>query len=982
MKDWFGVRGTGCGVRQPARQRRNNMLFGLFFLLFPPLVVNAQEARELTAGEFNTELRQALFENNEGQVSSFISGHRLFVKPFVDALIKESISKELKGKLNESKQLSTIAGKTAEVFNKIFNEKSLLIAVNYLSTWTKDQKKSKLVADSLNALGISLRGKEPQKAAEIYQKAIELYRNIGDERGQAEILGGFGLIYSSTDGEKSMHYYQEALKAREKVDDKLLIGNTLNSLGSINYSFLKDYQEAVKYFERAELVRKEIGDLPNVARTLTNKAQTYEKMGNAEEALKSYKESYEISQELGDQTRMAESLIKSGSMFVDLGKYPEAVEDLERALKISRELNNSRGISDALNNIGFVNLKMGDYNTALEKFNQAIKIYQEQNDLWGLAGVYNNLAIMLQSSGRTEKALEYYNNALSIYEQEKDQSNILVSLINIGTIYFDLKNYSKAIEYYQKGLELSRELHASDQEAACLLNIANAQNLMGKSEAALMNYRTGFGIAKSLNNPDLLWRFIAGLAENYETRGEWDKVVELNDTTLKILEGLRKTMPGDDYKTTFMAKERWVYEDIIDLLQTLNEKDKSKGYDLLAFRYNEQSKSRTLLELLGKNEMAESKPVSLEEVQALCPDRNTVILEYAVGDSSSSLWVITASAHQLFRLPARKALQEKIETIRFAMLDPKQSIPEFFTQAAFSLYETLIKPAEQFLSKRSKIIIIPDGILNYLPFEVLLTENRKIDERKSYSDMPFLVKRYPISYAQSASVLKTLISQSSGPKKPEPESRKLLAFGDPLYEDTLLNPINKYPRLEFSGKEIENIAAYFTGGSSEIYLRNKATEENLKQNNELDKFNYIHFATHGLINEDKPDLSSIVLTSAKNSGEDGFLQAAEIFNLKLNADLVVLSACQTGLGKLVRGEGMVGLTRAFMYAGTPSVVVSLWSVSDMSTDALMGEFYRNLIKNKLSKTDALRKAQLTLINNEKYAHPFYWAPFILIGDWR
>ena len=191
-----------------------------------------------------------------------------------------------------------------------------------------------------------------------------------------------------------------------------------------------------------------------------------------------------------------------------------------------------------------------------------------------------------------------------------------------------------------------------------------------------------------------------------------------------------------------------------------------------------------------------------------------------------------------------------------------------------------------------------------------------------------------------------------------------------------------YKRLEYSGKEIENIASYFKKGNAEIYLRNDATEENVKREGELKKFNYIHFATHGIIDESKPDFSSLVLTRNNNSEEDGFLRASEIFNLNLNADLVVLSACQTGLGKLIRGEGMVGLTRAFMYAGTPTVLVSLWSVSDVSTATLMGEFYRNLVKEKLSKTDALRKAQLSLLGNEKFAHPFYWAPFVLVGDWK
>jgi CHAT domain-containing protein len=559
----------------------------------------------------------------------------------------------------------------------------------------------------------------------------------------------------------------------------------------------------------------------------------------------------------------------------------------------------------------------------------------------------------------------------------------------------DMKDYARAEDYHTRGLKLSRENNDNVKEAHFLLNLANDQTMLGKLDEAKIHYDSALEVAKSLNNPDLNWRIIAGMAEYNEQKGKYEKAVQLNDSALKILDGMRNTLKSKEQKASYMASERYAFEDIIDLLETLYEKDKTKGYDRLAFSYAESSKSRVLLDLLSESLSDVSKnvplepanarnaqPVTIDEVEALLPDRNTVILEYSVGDSSSCLWVITKSGHKLYKLPARKKLQEQIETIRFALLDPQQSISEFFTQAGISLFNELIKPAEPFLSKKSKVVIIPDGVLNYLPFEVLLTENKKLNAETLYTDIPFLVKKYPISYGQSASVLKTLISQKVPGKESGIESKKLLAFGDPLYEDTLLSPRNKYPRLEYSGREIEYIASNFQGGSPVIYLRNNATEENLKRNNELEKFNYIHFAVHGLIDEDKPDLSSLVLTSEKNSGEDGFLQAAEIFNLKLNADLVVLSACQTGLGKLVRGEGMVGLTRSFMYAGTPSVVVSLWSVSDMSTAALMGEFYKNLIKNKLSKTDALRQAQLTLMRDEKYAHPFYWAPFILIGDWR
>jgi len=979
-------------IIKPAQPGRIIILSGLFCFLVCFNILNAQESRQLTQNELNAELRTALEQNNEARIVELIKNHRLYIKPFVDALVKESIQLELKGKLEEAEKINIMASKAAVIFNEIFDEKSLVIAVSYLTTWSKEQKKKKLVADSLYAVGTKMRGNEPEKAIGIYNQALEIYRNIGDERGEAEVLGGFGLIYSSSDSQKSWSYYEEALKARENVDDKVLIGNSLNSLGLIHLLFLNDYQQAISYFDKAASVRKEIGDLPNLGRSLTAKATAYEKLGSFDQALDNYTRSYAIYEEVGDPFRMAESLLKSGSMLINLGNYPEALDQLEKSLEISRDIEDGIGISDALNQIGFVYLKMGDYSTALDKFNEAIEITKEQNDQWGLAGVYNNLAVMLQNAGRTEKALDYYLNALSLYEKENDQHSVLICLLNIGTIYFDLKDYAKAENYHKRALDLSRDLLIKDLEANSLLNLANDQSITGKKDEALSNYTTGYEIAKELNNPDLKWRFIAGMAENYESRNEYDKVVALNDTALAILDNLRNTLKRDEFKASFMAQERYVYEDIIDLLQFLHETNNTKGYDTLAFKYAEQSKSRVLLDLLTESDrsnpagtdlrsesLINPEPLSLTEAKLLCPDKNTVILEYSVGDSSSCLWVITQSSHKLFRIPDSGTLQEQIETIRFALQNPEEKVSDFFTNAGTFLYEKLLKPAEPYLSKKSKLVIIPDGILNYLPFEVLLTQNKVVLPGNKYSDLPFLVKKFPVSYGQSASVLRSLLADQS---ESTTAAKKLIAFGDPVYEDQDGNFEFHYSRLEFSGKEIENIESYFEKASSEVYVRDKATEQNVKKEGGLTKFDYVHFATHGYIDEDEPDRSSLVLTQEPNTGEDGFLRASEIFNLSLNADLVVLSACQTGLGKLIRGEGMVGLTRAFMYAGTPSIVVSLWSVSDNSTAVLMGEFYKNLIKNKLSKTDALRKAQLSLIKDPEYAHPFYWAPFILIGDWR
>jgi CHAT domain-containing protein/Tfp pilus assembly protein PilF/uncharacterized protein YaaR (DUF327 family) len=945
-----------------AHPGRMIILSGLFIFLLFSQVINGQESRQLTQNELNAELRTALEQNDEARTIELIKNHRLFIKPFVDALVQESIRMELKGKLEESEKLNRMASKAAETFNRIFYEKSLVIGVNYLTMWSKEQKRMKLMADSLYSAGLGLRDNEPEKAIECYKNALNTFRKIPDERGEAEVLGGLGQVYWDKDNQASLSYYGEALEKRIKVDDKQLIGNTLNSIGLYYSTFLNDYDRAIEYFDKAVLIRTEIGDQVSINRTLSFKAEAY---------------------------------LKAGDYFNSIGDYPEAIANMENALQMHRNLNNRIRTGVILSQMGYVYANMGDLSTALEKLNEAAVIMKEEHDTLELAGVYNHLGIVLQSAGRIDRSLEYYNNAISLYEKQKAFMEELAILSNIGTTFFDLKDYAKAEEYHLRALRISRELEAKDEEARCLLNLANDQNLLKKLDDAKSNYDKGLEIAFSLNNPDLIWRFVVGTAEYYEQKGNINKAVELNDSALKILEGIRNTLQTEEWKTSFMAQERYVFEDLIDLLCKLHNTDQTRGYDTLAFQYAERSKSRSFLDQLAESAvnvnivagqrsdtLRYSKIISFNEAKALCSDKNTIILAYSVGDSSSSLWAITRTNHQLYRLPNRKTFQELIETIRFSLLNPQKSISEFFTQAGITLYNELIKPAEPFLSKKSRLVIIPDGVLNYLPFEVLLTENKKLVAEASFADMPFLVKKYPVSYVQSASVLKTLISEKEKGKESGVKSKKLLAFGDPVYEDTLNKSWAKYPRLEFSGREIENIASFFRGGSPEIYLRNNATEENLKRNSELDKFNYIHYAVHGLINEDKPDLSSLVLTTSRNSGEDGFLQATEIFKLKLNPELVVLSACQTGLGKLVRGEGMVGLTRAFMYAGTPSVLVSLWSVSDVSTAALMGEFYKNLIKNKLSKTDALREAQLTLISDQKYSNPFYWAPFILVGDWR
>ena len=1014
----------------------------------------------LTQDEFEVQLTESISEGNENLFKSLIQDNRLTVKPVVLELAAKSLELELNGNQKEAKKDLEYAELIAINFNEIFNEKCLLNIVDDLKNWTIPEKILKFKADSLSNLGTSLRSNRETsgQAIDYYLSALVIYEKIGDEYGQAVVLGGLGFIYWYIDYQTALSYYQKALVAREKIDDKQLISASLNGIGLVYSRFVGDYEQAIEYFDKAAAIRTGIEDWSNLGTTISYKAEVYENLGQFELASKFFKQAFEINKKSGNQLRMAEAMLHSATNLYNIGKYNEALEDLEVSQEIYRAINDTIGIGDVLNQMGFLYALLGDYSTAIEKCTESLELMISINNTWGIAGAYNNMGIIYQSAKRLDKAAEYYEKALENYEALQDVESTIITLNNIGTVYYDQGEFEKAEECHSRGLQLSREINSKISQLHCLLNMANDQNRLEKLDEAYSNYEASLQLAESLNNSEGKWKTMVGMAENHKIRGEYDKAIEYNEKGLAIIEEMRRSMQSDEFKASYMARERYAFEDVINMLGELHEKDNRRGYDIKSFQLAEQCKSRALLDLLtesianvheGANrdllaeqnkiltklnqakqqleaesmhddtdeqliislkkdinsneealnalkakiratnpkyaELQYPQPVSMSELQTSCLDKNTIVLEYSLGDTSSWLWVINRNNIHLIKLSDRNTLQEQIELLRFALQNPEQVNIDFYTEASYRLYQLLIQPAEPFIPKKCNLVIVPDGILNYLPFEVLLTHGEKSSEKQSYTDLSYFILNHPINYAQSASVLYNLLTTRDDESKTGNVSHGLVAFGDPVYAsendpDFLIR--KGLGRLEHSGREVEKIATYFPENESKIYLRETATEENVKSENALAKFKYIHFATHGLIDEQNPDFSSLVLTQDKNSKEDGFLQAVEIFNLKTNASLVVLSACQTGLGKMIRGEGMVGLTRAFLYAGTPSVVVSLWNVSDVTTANLMEEFYSNLIDGNLTKTKALQKAQLSMIRDEQYAHPFYWAPFILIGDWH
>ncbi len=436
--------------------------------------------------------------------------------------------------------------------------------------------------------------------------------------------------------------------------------------------------------------------------------------------------------------------------------------------------------------------------------------------------------------------------------------------------------------------------------------------------------------------------------------------------------------------------------------------------------------------------LTSGRPLVLAEVQQKVLDDQTVLLEYSLGADATYLWSVSSQAVRLYKLPGRATIDKLAMDLRAQLIpsrlqrrivgidvaaDATRGLGTIsatedaapFVAASNAVYKTVVEPAATVVGQK-RLLIVADGTLNYIPFEALVTSAASGD----YTSVPYLIKSNEIVYAPSASVIGAI--RQAGPRSP---GKAMLVIADPVFnsndtrarqaapstqseetrglgiESALIDVAGQgaaataqsakmqglpLARLAGTRQEANQIAglAKAAGASADIWLDLDASEANLDAR-DVTKYRVVHIATHGLLDAERPQFSGLVLSLVGNKTDDGFVRTDEVFNLKLGSPLVMLSACETGLGKEKRGEGVIGLTRAFMYAGAPTVGVSLWSVADKSTAELMTDFYKRLLSSSspaVSPSAAMRDAQLAMIAGKKYSAPFYWAPFVLVGDWH
>jgi CHAT domain-containing protein/tetratricopeptide (TPR) repeat protein len=789
---------------------------------------------------------------------------------------------------------------------------------------------------------------------------------------------------------------------------------------------VKSPQQVLDEFNQSLLLYRQTGNKTEEAKILSNIAIFYLNLGEYERALDYYDQSLSLYQQLKETAKVATIINNIGKIYSDLGEKQKALNYYNQYLLLNQQLRDIAGEAIALNNIGQVYSDLGKKQEVLDYFHQSLRLKRQVGNKAGEAITLNNIGQLYSELGEYQKALDYLNQALLIKQQVGEKPQEATTLSNIGKVYSKLQEPQKALDYYYQALPLYRQVGKRANEARTLYNIALVQREQNNLDAALTQIETVINIVENqrtkITSQELRSAYFAAVQDYYQFY-------------IDLLMQLDKQQPSQGYAAlALQTSERARARILLELLTEANT-DIRQGVEpkLLSQERNFQQQLDTLekrrIQLLGSNHteaqiqaleqeieavleqyqqlqtkiratspryaaLTQPQPLSLEQIQQQVLDDNTLLLEYSLGEQRSYLWAVTNKSITSYELPKRADIEAAVQKFRQAITTPYL----INSPSIDALSQLILAPVAQELGKK-RLVIVGDGALQYVPFAALNTPAAQVS--KSYEP---LLLNHEIVTLPSASTLGILRREY---KKRKFAPKKLIVLADPIFRSnderlqisrpavrqsnleslTLARAATdsgiNFERLRFTRREAEQILALIPANKRQQAFDFNASRATATSQ-ELSQYQIIHFATHGILNSKHPELSGIVLSLFDSQGrpQNGFLRLHDVFNLNLKAELVVLSACKTGLGEEVKGEGLVGLTRGFMYAGSPRVVVSLWSVDDEATSELMQVFYKKMLQAGLKPAAALRAAQIEIWRSQRYAAPYYWAAFTLQGDWN
>lgn len=729
------------------------------------------------------------------------------------------------------------------------------------------------------------------------------------------------------------------------------------------YASKGNYQELLQTSRRGLELADRLDDWEYREYFLGNLSKAYYGLSDYVHSLEYSHRALDLARKLGDANAEQRRLGGIGINYMELNNYSSALEFLEQALKISRQLK-SKGSEDIhLGNIGRLYTRLGQYPQALKYLNEAAAIAKKIGYLRGLGFNLTNIGFTYISSGEPNKAVQSLLQAERIVEDKH-----LLGYINVylGAAEFKRGN-SRSMDYLQRALQIAEEIGDKKLEALALNYLGGTQLKNGQPSKAAQSHSRALSIGEQKDIAWVIWDAHAGLGAVYEKQGDFQKAEDAYKRAVDAIENVRAGNANldDGQKISFLSSKMEVYEHLNTLLARLHRLYPSQGYDKLAFHYSERAKARSMLDILQRDKAdLKETPVDVAAAQAQL-DGKTVLLEYFVGKHQSLLFVVTNKDFRMFPLQGRAIGEIADKFVAGAKEPANHSAYLSYVVSGHKLYNLLVKPAEGLLKGKNHLVIVADGRLHYVPFAALLDRTVELQGDVNFSKLPYLIKKYSIRYAHSASVLKAL----NEARPTQAASRGFLGISaNPKGNYFAKNGYLKGGTL-YTSMEVNAIARMYMSKA----VVAAPTRENVKAVLGTADYKGIHFAVCGMFDGSHPRLD---LNCGEDAKQSRYLNLSDILGLDLKTELVVLSACQTGLGHDAKGEGVLGFSRAFIYAGASAVMVTLWRISDQSSPEFMGRFHKYWKSH--NKADAVRLAALDLIQS-KYAHPFHWASFVLVG---
>ncbi|NEP62493.1 MAG: tetratricopeptide repeat protein, partial [Symploca sp. SIO2G7] len=846
--------------------------------------------------------------------------------------------------------------------------------------------------NSLGNLGNAYRNLgDYTQAIEYYQQSLAITREIKNRRGEANALGNLGIAYHVLGNyTQAIDYHQQSLAIKRKIKDRRGEGASLGNLGNA-YHDLGNYTQAIDYHQQSLAIKRKIKDRRGEGTSLGNLGNAYNALGNYTQAIEYYQQSLAIKREIKDRRGEGQSLNNLGIAYDALGEYAQAIEYHQQSLAIAREINDRRGEGKSLGNLGTAYSNLGDYTQAIEYYQQSLAIAREIKDRFGEGQSLGNLGIGYSNLGNYSKAIEYHQQSLAIKREVNDRRGEGKSLGNLGNAYRKLGDYSQAIDYYQQSLAIKREIKDRRGEGDALGNLGNAYYSLGEYAQAIDYHQQSLAIKREIGDKDGEGVALNNLGLALFESGNLTEAETTLRTGIDVWESLREQLGENDaWKVSIFEGQAPIYRTLQQVLIAQNQ-------PLPALEIAERGRARAFVELLARriattSDSANSPitPPTIEQLRQIAKQQNATLVEYSRitdefkikgkeewKESELYIWVIKPTGEVTFRRSDLKPLWQQDNTslaqlvtnTRQSMGVGDRSLYASFeplpdqTERLKQLHQLLIEPIAQYLPTNpdERVIFLPQSSLFLVPFPALQDASGE-----------YLIEKHTILTAPAIQVLELTREQ-----KNKGAGGDMLIVGNPTMP-SVVTKVGEDPQqlsnLPGAEQEAVAIAKLF---NTQAITGNQATKSAILP--KLSNAGIIHLATHGLLDDFRGlGIPGAIALAPDGTGKlnDGLLTAGEIFDLDLNAELVVLSACDTGRGRIT-GDGVIGLSRSLITAGVPSIIVSLWSVPDAPTADLMSEFYRNFQQTG-NKAQALRQAMLTTMKT--HPNPQDWAAFTLIGE--